>query len=52
MEGNILKTGDLPNPCIYRPITCLNTLYKIFTSVLNERILTAIGPMWQRIYEQ
>lgn len=48
----IPKTGDLSNPCNYRPITCLNTLYKGFTSVLNERILAVINPVWQGIYEQ
>ena len=48
----IPKKGDLPNPKNYRPITCLNTLYKIFTSVLNERVLSAISPVWSTISEQ
>lgn len=48
----IPKTGDLSNPKNYRPITCLNTLYKIFTGVLHERILCTIGPVWHSVYEQ
>jgi hypothetical protein len=48
----IPKKGDLSKPQNYRPITCLNTLYKIFTSVLNERILSSINPVWQQVYEQ
>lgn len=48
----IPKKGDLSKPQNYRPITCLNTVYKIFTSVLNERILSSIGPVWNQIYEQ
>ncbi|KHN84010.1 Retrovirus-related Pol polyprotein from type-1 retrotransposable element R2 [Toxocara canis] len=30
------KKGDLSRPGNYRPITCLNTCYKLFTSVINE----------------
>ncbi|XP_044732779.1 uncharacterized protein LOC123295469 [Chrysoperla carnea] len=48
----IPKKGDLSVPSNYRPITCLNTVYKAFTSILNERILTTIEPVWQMIYEQ
>ncbi|XP_030949870.1 uncharacterized protein LOC115973767 [Quercus lobata] len=46
------KKGDFSNPKNYRPITCLNTLYKIFTSILNDRIVRTIGPVWSEIYEQ
>lgn len=34
------KSEDLQNPAKYRPITCLSTIYKIFTSVIANRILT------------
>lgn len=48
----IPKKGDLSVPSNYRPITCLNTVYKAFTSILNERILTTIEPVWMMINEQ
>jgi hypothetical protein len=48
----IPKKGDLSNPENYRPITCLNTVYKAFTSILNERILQHIDPIWKEVYEQ
>jgi hypothetical protein len=48
----IPKSGDLSRPQNYRPITCLNTLYKIFTGVLNERILASIEPLWNSVVEQ
>ncbi|KAF4527480.1 hypothetical protein B566_EDAN014118 [Ephemera danica] len=32
------KSGDLSNPKNYRPITCLPTLYKIFTSICAFKI--------------
>lgn len=48
----IPKKGNLSDPKNYRPITCLNTVYKAFTSILNERILRHIEPVWREIYEQ
>lgn len=45
----IPKKGDPEN---YRPIICFNTLYEIFTGILNERVLSTIGPIWNNIYEQ
>lgn len=48
----IPKKGDLADPKNYRPITCLNTCYKIFTTILNTRILRVIDPVWRQIYEQ
>ncbi|XP_057334366.1 uncharacterized protein LOC130673393 [Microplitis mediator] len=48
----IPKKGDLSDPKNYRPITCLNAVYKIFTKILNNRILQEIDPVWQQIYEQ
>ena len=48
----IPKKGDLSNPKNYRPITCLNTVYKIFTTILNNRIARAVDPIWRRTYEQ
>lgn len=32
------KTGDPEDPKNYRPITCLSTVYKILTSVVNNKI--------------
>ncbi|XP_066933825.1 uncharacterized protein [Clytia hemisphaerica] len=32
------KSEDTKNPNNYRPITCLNTIYKLLTSVLTERM--------------
>lgn len=46
------KKGNLTNSKNYRPITCLNTLYKIFTSKLNERVLSSIDGVWKNIYEK
>ena len=34
----LYKKGDPKNPANYRPITCLNTITKIFTSVLKNKI--------------
>jgi len=48
----IPKGGDLSSPKNYRPITCLNTLYKIFTGVIYELLLKAISPVWEDTYEQ
>lgn len=31
----IFKKGDVKDPSCYRPITCLNTVYKIFTGVIR-----------------
>ncbi|XP_057338460.1 uncharacterized protein LOC130676323 [Microplitis mediator] len=49
--------GNEPIPCWLVegrtvPITCLNAVYKIFTKILNNRILQEIDPVWQQIYEQ
>jgi hypothetical protein len=30
------KTGNLEDPKYYRPISCLPTLYKLLTSILEE----------------
>ncbi|XP_053597527.1 uncharacterized protein LOC128668472 [Microplitis demolitor] len=48
----IQKKEDLSDPKNYRPITCLNAFYKIFTKILNNCILQEIDPVWQQIYEQ
>ena len=48
----ISKGGDTTQPKNYRPITCLNTLYKTFTGILNENTLSEIAPIWQEISEQ
>lgn len=48
----IPKKGDLSNPKNYRPITCLNTVYKAFTSILNDLILHQVQPVWEEVYEQ
>lgn len=40
-EGNtfmLFKKGDPTKPNNYRPITCLSVLYKLFTSLINNRI--------------
>ena len=48
----LYKKGDPTEPKNYRPITCLNTIYKVFTSTLQRRIVAAIQPIWETIYEQ
>lgn len=48
----IPKKGDLSQPKNYRPITCLNTCYKIFTRILYSRLLISVGPVFDTIYEQ
>ena len=48
----IYKKGDSTKPENYRPITCLNTVYKVLTSILHSRILQRIEPIWNEIYEQ
>lgn len=48
----IYKKGDPTKPENYRPITCLNTIYKVFTSLLQQIILHRIEPVWKEIYEQ
>jgi hypothetical protein len=48
----IPKKGDLSNPKNYRPITCLNTCYKIFTRILYVRILSVVDPIFQKVNEQ
>ncbi|XP_044261169.1 uncharacterized protein LOC123009112 [Tribolium madens] len=44
--------GDLSDPKNYRPITCLNACYKIFTRVLYMRILKAVDPVFREVCEQ
>lgn len=46
------KKGDLSDPKNYRPITCLNTVYKLFTTVLNNRVTKTVDPVWRQIVEQ
>nr|CAH7767457.1 unnamed protein product [Callosobruchus chinensis] len=46
------KTGDLSEPKNYRPITCLNACYKLFTRILYMRILEAVNPVFLAVYEQ
>lgn len=46
------KKGDLSNPKNYRPITCLNTCYKLFTRILYNRLLLCVGPVFNLLYEQ
>lgn len=46
------KKGDLSNPKNYRPITCLNTCYKIFTRILYNRLLLCVGSVFDQVYEQ
>jgi len=48
----IPKKGDLSDPKNYRPITCLNSCYKIFTRILYSRMLDAVGPVLTDIVEQ
>ena len=48
----IPKSGDLSNPKNYRPITCLNACYKVFTRILYMRVLQAVERVYERIYEQ
>jgi len=55
VEGRTLlipKDGDLSKPKNYRPITCLNTLYKTFTGVLNELLLQNVEYIWSSTFEQ
>ena len=35
----IYKKGDAKNPSNYRPITCLNTCYKVLTAAINALLL-------------
>nr|CAI5858087.1 unnamed protein product [Callosobruchus analis] len=46
------KIGDLSDPKNYRPITCLNACYKLFTRILYTRILEAVNPVFLDVYEQ
>src|SRR5699024_3467134 len=48
----IPKKGDLSAPRNYRPITCLNTCYKLFTRVLYARLLSAVKPVYEEFSEQ
>ena len=48
----IFKKGDPEKPQNYRPITCLNAIYKTFTSILQTAILEKIENIWNEIYEQ
>ncbi|XP_030754463.1 uncharacterized protein LOC115881195 [Sitophilus oryzae] len=34
----IFKSGDTENPKNYRPITCLNTIYKILTGIIADKL--------------
>lgn len=48
----IPKTGDLSDPKNYRPITCLNSCYKLFTRILYARIAKTVNPVFLNVYEQ
>lgn len=52
VEDTILipKKGELIGQKNYRPIACLNTLYKIFTSLIDERVLSYIEFIWENVY--
>jgi hypothetical protein len=55
VEGRTIlipKKGDLSLPKNHRPITCLNTQYKCFTSILNDIINTGVKPVWDMFIEQ
>lgn len=46
------KNGDLSDPKNFRPITCLNACYKLFTRILYLRILNTVNPVFLNVYEQ
>ena len=48
----ISKSGDLSDPKNYRPITCLNTCYKLFTRILYARLEMLIRPVLNKISGQ
>ncbi|GJQ79580.1 hypothetical protein Trydic_g16424 [Trypoxylus dichotomus] len=48
----VYKKGDTVAPQNYRPITCLNSIYKIFTSIVRELIIGDVDPVWSETTEQ
>ncbi|GJQ75467.1 hypothetical protein Trydic_g17557 [Trypoxylus dichotomus] len=48
----IYKKGDTVAPQNYRPITCLNSICKIFTSIVRELIIIDVDPVCSETTEQ
>ena len=47
----LYKKGNVENPANYRPIALLNTLYKIFASLIQRRISTGLDSrLWGTQY--
>ena len=47
MRNSIFKKGETDDPANYRPISLLNTLYKIYASLIQKRIADAIDDKLQ-----